>query len=105
MEEKKGSILLGSFWMVILSILLGWLPGLGSLIAGGVGGKVAGGVAAALLAALLPAILLAVGLFFLGANLSGLPVIGVIAGAGVFVLILVQIGPLLLGAIIGGLLA
>lgn len=104
-DQDKGSILLGTFLMLLLSLLLAWLPGLGPLIAGIVGGKVAGGVMAGLTAALLPAILLAVAMFFLGASLTGLPVIGIIAGAGMFVLILVQIGPLLLGALIGGLLA
>lgn len=104
-DDDKGSILLGTLWMIVLSLLLAWLPGFGPLIAGIVGGKVAGGVLAGLVAAVLPAILLGVVLFFLAASLTGLPVIGLIAGAGVFVLILVQIGPLLLGAIIGGLLA
>ena len=49
------------FWMVVLSVLLVWLPGLGPLIAGIVGGKLAGDVLTGLLAALLPGILLAIG--------------------------------------------
>lgn len=105
MSDNKGSVVMGAIWMLVLSLLLFWLPGLGPLIAGIVGGKTAGGVGAGLLAALLPALLLAIALFVLGAGLSGLPIVGVIFGAGAFLLIVVQIGPLLLGALIGGLLA
>jgi hypothetical protein len=105
MADQEGSVVMGAIWMVILSLLLFWLPAVGPLIAGIVGGKVAGGVGAGLLAALLPALVLAAALFFLGTSLTGLPVVGAIFGAGAFVLVLVQIGPLLLGALIGGLLA
>jgi len=35
----------------------------------------------------------------------GLPLIGAVAGAGIFVLLASGVGPLLLGAIIGGILA
>jgi hypothetical protein len=35
----------------------------------------------------------------------GLPFIGVIAGAGVFLFVLADVGPLLIGALIGGVLA
>jgi hypothetical protein len=34
-----------------------------------------------------------------------LPIVGVVAGAGVFLLVAADVGPLLLGAVIGGLLA
>ena len=37
--ERKGSIISAILWMTILSIFLGWIPILGSLIAGYVGGK------------------------------------------------------------------
>lgn len=105
MADKEGSVVMGAIWMVILSLLLFWLPAFGPLIAGVVGGKVAGGVGAGLLAALLPALLLAGLLFVLGTSLTGLPIVGAIFGAGAFVLILVEIGPLLVGALVGGLLA
>lgn len=103
--EKKGSVLVGFIWMLIISILLCWLAFLGPLLAGLVGGKKAGGVGKALLAALLPAILFAVALAALATTMTGLPVFGAVAGAGGFVLVVSQVGPLLLGAIIGGLIA
>lgn len=34
MEEKHGSILMGTIWMLILSVPLGWLPGPGQQIGG-----------------------------------------------------------------------
>ena len=44
-------------------------------------------------------------LFFLASLLTGLPVIGFLAGLGGFALCLIHVGPLLLGAIVGGLMA
>lgn len=104
-KEKKASIVSGIIWMFIISLLLFWLPVLGPLIAGIVGGKKSGGVGSAIAAALLPGIVFGVILFAIATNLTGLPVIGAVAGAGGLVLSLVHIGPLLVGAIIGGLLA
>jgi hypothetical protein len=104
-DKPDGSVLLGMLWMAVISLLLFWLPGLGPLIAGIVGGKVAGGIGAGLIAALLPAVLFGVLLIFLATYLTGIPLIGAIAGAGGVALALTQIGPLLVGALIGGLLA
>lgn len=105
MAEEKGSVIMGMIWMAIISLLLFWLPAIGALIAGIVGGKVAGGVGSGLLAALLPGVLLAVILFFAGTFLTGIPMVGAIAAMGTFILILINIIPLLIGALIGGLLA
>jgi hypothetical protein len=91
--------------MFFISLLLFWLPVLGPLIAGVVGGKKAGGVGAAIVAVFLPGILFGIVLFLLASGLSGIPLLGAIAGAGGFALSLVHIGPLLVGAIIGGVLA
>lgn len=104
-EESNGSIFMGMFWMFIISLLLFWLPGIGSLIAGIVGGKQSGGVMAGMLAALLPGILVAVALFFAGTMLTTLPVVGALLAGSGFLLYLVYIPPLLIGALIGGLLA
>ncbi|MDT0633996.1 hypothetical protein [Spectribacter hydrogenoxidans] len=104
MADNEGSILMGMIWMAVISLLLFWLPLLGPLLAGIVGGRTAGGVGAGLLAAVLPALALSGLLFLMGTALTGLPVIGLIAGAGVFVLIAFQMVPLLIGAFIGGLL-
>ena len=105
MSEKKGSVLWGMLWMALLSLLLFWLPVLGPFIAGLVGGKKSGGVAGALAAVFLPGILFGFLLFVFGSVLTGLPLFGVVAGMGGLVLSLVHVGPLLLGAIVGGLLA
>ncbi len=104
-KEKKGSVASGIIWMFIISLLLFWLPVIGPLIAGIVGGKKSGGIGSAIGAVLLPGIVFGVILFALATSLSGLPVIGAVAGAGGLVLSLAHIGPLLVGAIIGGLLA
>lgn len=103
-EESNGSVLMGMIWMFIISLLLFWLPGIGPLIAGVVGGKQAGGVLAGLLAAMLPGIVVAIGLFFAGTMLTTLPVVGaVLAGSGLLLYVL-YIPPLLIGALIGGVL-
>jgi len=90
--------------MFLISILLFWLPIIGPLIAGLVGGRKAGGLGPAMLAVFLPAIICAILFFSFGTVLTGLPLIGSLAGAGGLVLSLVGIGPLLLGAVIGGLI-
>ena len=105
MSQSSGSVFWGAFWMFLISILLFWLPGIGSLIAGVVGGKVAGSVGNALLAALLPALLFGALLFFFATALTGMIAIGVLAALGGFALGLIHIGMLLLGAIIGGIIA
>ena len=96
---------MGMIWMFIISLLLFWLPGIGSLIAGIVGGKRAGGVMAGILAAMLPGIVVGIGLFFAGTMLTALPVVGaILAGSGILLYVF-YIPPLLIGALIGGLLA
>ncbi len=105
MAENNGSVLSGMLWMFLISILLFWLPTIGPLIAGIVGGKKSGGVGAAIMAALLPSLIMAGLLFFFSTALTGMPIIGVVAGAGIFMLLVFQVGPLLLGAIIGGIIA
>jgi hypothetical protein len=59
----------------------------------------------AIAAVFLPAIISAILLFLLGTVLTGVPLIGALAGMGGFVLVAVHVGPLLIGAILGGLLA
>lgn len=103
--EKPGSILGGMIWMAIISLLLFWLPVIGPLLAGIVGGKKAGSVSAGITAVFLPGIILGGLLFAFSSVLTGFPVIGLIAGAGAFILVMFSVGPLLIGAIIGGALA
>ncbi|MGH9354525.1 MAG: hypothetical protein ACRD10_00165 [Terriglobia bacterium] len=104
-QRRHGSIAKGIFWMFVISILLFWLPIAGALIAGLVGGKKAGNIAAALFAALLPAFAAAVFLFFLASAITGVPLIGFFAALGGLWLCVINIGPLLLGAVIGGAIA
>ena len=58
----------------------------------------------AVLAVFLPAILFGGALFFLGSVLTGVPLLGLVAGAGGAILALAHVGPLLLGAMLGALL-
>ncbi len=104
-ESKNGSMIMGMIWMFVISLLLFWLPAFGPLIAGIVGGKIAGGVGSGMLAALLPGILLAVALFVGGTMLTALPVIGAVIAGGGLLLYVFYIPPLLIGALIGGLMA
>ena len=99
---REGSIVSAIIWMFILSILLFWLPVVGSFIAGIVGGRKAGSIMSAIIAVLLPGIILAVIIFFLAASLIGIPLIGPIAALGGWVLSFSQFFPILIGAIIGG---
>lgn len=105
MSSENRSILSGIFWMAFLSVLLFWLPAAGPVIAGVVGGQKAGGVFSGIVASLLPSVLLGVLVFVFGGTLTGIPLLGIIAGAGVVVFGLAHVGPLLLGAVVGGALA
>ena len=102
MAEKQGSIGSAMVWMFVISILLFWIPILGSLIAGFVGGRKAGSVGSAIVAVFLPGIIFFVVLLLLAASLVGIPLIGIAAGAGGLMLSLLHVGPLLIGAILGG---
>jgi len=105
MADAEGSLIAAMFWMLVLSLLLIWLPGVGPLIAGIVGGKLAGSAMRGILAALLPGVLLAIALFFGGTLLTGIPVVGAFFAGGTLLIYLVCIPTLLLGGLIGGLLA
>jgi len=100
---KRGSIIAAMGWMFLISILLFWLPVLGPLIAGIVGGRKAGRVGNAVLAVILPALCLGAAVLLFGAALTGVPLLGVLVGLGATALVLLHAGPLMLGAIIGGL--
>lgn len=104
-KKPKGSILAAMLIMFFISLILFWLPVLGPLIAGIVGGKKAGGVWNGFLAVIIPSVLVGFIMFFLAGTLTGLPLVGVLAGAGALLFSLSHVGPLLMGAIIGGFLA
>jgi hypothetical protein len=105
MSDSEGSIVSGIFVMLILSVLLFWAPVLGPIVAGFAGGSKAGGIGAGIMAAILPGIGVGVVLFLLTSTLAGLPIIGAIAGMGGAILALAHVGPMLLGAIVGGAMA
>lgn len=102
--ESNGSILGGMLWMFFVSILLFWLPGFGGLIAGIVGGMKSGGIINGVIAAILPSIIFGIALFAATTLLSGMPVLGIVAGMGGFVLVVLHVVPMIIGAIIGGII-
>ena len=103
--QRKGSISGAMLWMTVISLLLFWLPVLGPFIAGLVGGRAAGGVGPAIIATFLPAVIFGVLLFVLATALTGIPLLGALAAFGGVVLAVAHIGPLLVGAILGGIMA
>jgi hypothetical protein len=103
--KKKGRLGPAMGWMFVLSLLLFWLPILGMFIAGLVGGRKAGSVGMAIVAVLLPAAVVGLLMFFLATALTGMPILGAIAGFGAGVLVVANVVPMLVGAILGGILA
>jgi hypothetical protein len=101
----QGSVTEGMLWMSGLSLVLWWIPLIGPFIAGYVGGSRAGSVGRALVATILPGVILTVAVGFSSAALSGMPLVGFLAGFGTLMLIAGNIGPMLVGAILGGFMA
>jgi hypothetical protein len=102
MAQHQGSIGAAVLWMFILSLLLFWLPLVGPFIAGLVGGKKAGNVGSAVMAVCLPALIFAGFIVMFSSVLLGMPLLGLFAGMGAFVLALVHVVPMLVGAVVGG---
>jgi hypothetical protein len=100
-----GSIARAAIWMLVLSVLLFWLPILGMFIAGLVGGRKAGSVGKAIVAAILPGLLLGATMALLATALTGMPLLGAIAGFGTVALVVANVVPLLAGAVVGGILS
>lgn len=103
--SSRGSIGAGLLWMSGLALLLIWLPVLGPVIAGFVGGKKAGSVFRAFVAAIIPSVVLTILAMIFTTMLSGVPIIGVLAGFGTMIFLVGNIGPMLLAALIGGAMA
>ncbi|MGH7518841.1 MAG: hypothetical protein ACREOC_15480 [Gemmatimonadales bacterium] len=100
--RARGSLVSAMNWMAGLSLVLFWLPVFGPLIAGVVGGSKAGSVGRAVLATFLPAVLTGLMTVAGVAYLTDWIGWGVLAGLGVSAWLFAGIGPLLVGAIIGG---
>lgn len=101
-HNARGGVIAGMFWMTGISILLFWLPMIGPFVAGLVGGKKAGSLGAAVGAVFLPSLLAALLIVIMFSTIAGWPIFGAVAGIGVFALSVIHIGPLLVGAVIGG---
>ncbi|MGE3261245.1 MAG: hypothetical protein AB7K68_05660 [Bacteriovoracia bacterium] len=100
-KNQNTNIAIGALWMIGVTLALFFLPILNGLIGGLVGGYKVGSLKRALAAAVLPAVVAAAGLWVIFAVL-GAPIFGVLASAGVAVMIgLSEIG-IFLGATLGG---
>lgn len=105
-QRRPGSLAAAINWMGGLALLLFWLPVAGPLIAGFVGGVKAGTIGRAIAAVFLPAIGMGIMVTVAVAYLADwVWVWGVLAGLGGVALMLINVVPLLLGAMAGGAVA
>ena len=103
--RPRGSIGAGVLWMSGLALLLVWLPVAGPLVAGYVGGKKSGSVGRAFAAAIAPGIVLTLLVSALSTLLTAMPLVGILAAFGTLIFLIGSIGPMLLGALVGGFMA
>jgi hypothetical protein len=100
-QVRNSSIIASSFWMVLVSLMLFFLPAINGLIGGAVGGYKAGSAGRGIGAAVLPSII--VGLLMWGIfAVFDAPLIGFIGGMAVGIWALLSSIGLLIGAAIGG---
>lgn len=105
-RRHPGSLAAAINWMGLLALLLFWLPVAGPLIAGFVGGVKAGTLGRAVAAVFLPALGMGVMVTVAVAYLADWVWIwGVLAGLGGVALMLLNVVPLLIGALAGGAVA
>lgn len=104
MPARASSVVVASIWMVVVTLLLFFLPGVNGLIGGAIGGYKAGSAGRGLAAAVLPAIVAALALWALMAAFS-LPVIGLLAGLATGVVVLLADVGMFIGAAVGGALS
>ena len=100
-SKPRASIVVGSLWMVFLSLILFFLPAINGLIAGLVGGYKVGSIKRGLIAAILPSVVVGAGLWILFVVLD-VPVLGLVAGFAIAALIVLSDLGLFLGAALGG---
>lgn len=103
-QAKDSSIIASSFWMIVISLVLFFLPAINGLIGGAVGGYKAGSAGRGLTAAVLPAIVVGLGLWAIFAIFDA-PVIGFLGGLAVGIWALISSIGLLIGAAVGGAIA
>lgn len=103
-ELRHSSILASSLWMIAISVLLFFLPAINGLVGGVVGGYKAGSAGRGLAAAVLPSIVVGLSLWgFLA--WYGRPIFGIFAGLAIGLWALISSVALLIGGIIGGVMA
>ncbi len=95
--KKQGSVGSALFYMLLLSLLLIWLPGIGPFVAGFVGGRKAGTFGNALLAFLVPAALFTLAIFLL----PGFPLFSVVLAMAALPMFFIYNGMLFLGLLVG----
>jgi hypothetical protein len=103
-EPRNSSILASSLWMIGISLLLFFLPAINGLIGGAVGGYKAGSAGRGFLAAVLPSVVVGLSLWGVFAW-YGRPILGLFGGLAVGLWALISSVALLIGAVIGGVLA
>jgi hypothetical protein len=103
-QMRDSSILASALWMVGISLLLFFVPAINGLVGGAVGGYKVGSVGRALAAAVLPAAIVGASMWVLFA-VFGAPILGFLGGVAVGIWALISSVGLLLGAVVGGLLA
>jgi hypothetical protein len=103
-QAKDSTVVAASLWMIVISLLLFFLPAINGLIGGAVGGYKAGSAGRGLTAAVLPAIVVGAALWIVFAMFDA-PVLGFFGGLAVGLWAVISSVSLLVGAIIGGVLA
>lgn len=107
MDDSRGgrtSVVVGSAWMVVISLALFMVPLVNGIVGGAVGGYKVGTVKRALVAAILPAVVVATGLWGLFAFFDA-PVLGFFAGTASAVFIALADVGLFIGAAAGAAVA
>lgn len=99
------SVLGASLWMIAVTGLLAWLPFIGPFLGGVVGGRHAGSVGRALLAVAVTIGVAGAFVCVLGVALTSWPLVGALAGLGASAILVAHAGPLVLGSVVGGLVA
>lgn len=100
---NEKSVLVGSVYTLVLTILLFWIPVIGPFVAGFVGGRKAGSPGAGLVATALPAIVAGVLVFlFVNAFPGVAPWLAALLAGALAVWLIIQAGVVLLGGLVGG---
>lgn len=103
-QIKDSSIVASSFWMVLISLVLFFLPAINGLIGGAVGGYKAGSAGRGVTAAILPSVVVGLGLWAIFAIFDA-PILGLFGGLAMGVWALISSIGLLIGAALGGAIA